>query len=104
MASIFDDLNSAEDTATDGLNPPSQKVVDWLHGKASLNRPEDIHHIVGFGDADSASGSHTHNGKNSKFLFDPSVVLNDLPAAPTSAQIQSAVNALNALMRLLGTS
>jgi len=104
MASIFSDLNSADSTATDGLEPPSQKVVDWIHGKASIARPEDFHHIIGFGDADAASGSHTHNGKNSKFLFDSSTVLTDLPASPTSAQIQAAVNALNALFRQLGTS
>lgn len=104
MASIFDDLNTAADTATDGKEPPSQKIVDWIHGKTSINRPEDIHHIVGFGDADASSGSHTHNGKNSKYLFDSSVVLTDLTGAPTSAQIQTSVNAINAALRLLGAT
>ena len=102
MASIFSYHSTAGDTATDGVSPPSQKVVDWLHLKASANRPEDLHHMIGFGPADAASGDHTHNGKNSKFLFDSTTVLTDLPASPTSAQIQAAVNALNALFRLLG--
>lgn len=102
--SIFEDLSTATDTVTDGLTPPSQKQLDWLHGRASINRPEDLHHMIGFGAADAAAGDHTHNGKNSKFLFDSNTVLTDLGPAPTSAQIQAAVNALNALFRLLGTS
>ena len=104
MPNVIGDFAAADDTATDGVTPPSQKTLDWLHGKASINRPEDIHHQLGYGDSDAASGSHTHDGKNSKFLFSSNVTLNDLPASPTSAQIQSAVNALNALMRGLGAS
>ena len=103
MADNFaDQMAGADDTMTDGKAPPSGKVIDWLHGKASTQRPEDIHHPLGFGETDAAPGNHTHDGKNSKFLFTPDVPLNDLPAAPTSAQIQASVNAINAMLRLLG--
>lgn len=102
MANIFDDLNSADETAVDGKAPPSQKVVDWFHAKASIGRPEDIHHPIGYGETDAAPGNHTHDGKNSKFLFPTSVVLTDLGPAPTSLQIQAAVNNINAALRLLG--
>jgi hypothetical protein len=103
MAGILEDLGSIDDSSIDGKNPPSTKFLDFLHLKASVTRPEDIHHSIGTGGNEAAPGNHTHDGKNSKLLFDPVITtLTDLPAAPTSAQIQTTVNNINAALRLLG--
>lgn len=98
---VFMQLTQVPDSSLDGLQPPSQKVVDVFHGKASINRPEDIHHQIGVGINEAASGAHTHNGTDSLYIV-INQTLTDLPATPTSAQIQAAVNQINAILRLLG--
>lgn len=101
---ILDDLAGLSDTSMDGRPPPTQKFLDWLHGKASTKRREDVHHALGFGPLDAAAGDHTHNGKDSPGLFAPDVVLVDITPTATGAQIATAVNALNALMRAKGAT
>lgn len=98
---VFAQLLQTPDSELDGLQPPSQKIVDVFHGKASVDRPEDIHHRIGFGLNDASSGAHTHNGKDSNYLI-TNTVLTDLGPTPTSAQIQAAMNQLNAVLRTLG--
>jgi hypothetical protein len=103
MPNILDDLATIDDSSIDGKAPPSTKFLDFLHLKVSVTRPEDIHHSLGTSASESSPGNHTHDGKNSKFLFDAAVTtLTDLPATPTSSQIQTAVNNINAALRLIG--
>lgn len=97
---IFSQLSSADTSQLQGEQPPSEAVVDFLHARASTTRPEDIHHFIGTGDADSAAGSHQHNGKDSKLILqNANVVLTDITATATGSQIATAVNAINAVFR-----
>lgn len=98
-----DDIGGLTDESINGKTPPSQKVVDFLHGQASTKKPTDLHHRLGFTSEDAAPGDHTHDGKNSKGLFTPEVTtLTDISNTATGTQIAAAVNALNAALRLLG--
>jgi hypothetical protein len=97
--SIFDDIAKADDTNVDGKAPPSSKVVDWLHGKASTDKPEDVHHSIGFSPTQVSQGNHNHDGKNSVALFDDADIPADLSATPTNAQIAVVVNQILALLR-----
>ena len=97
---IFKQLASGDSTKVDGQAPPSEAVSDWLHGRASTTRPEDLHHRIGFGTTEASSGSHQHDGKSSKFILDgANVTLTDITAAATGSQIAAAVNAINAVFR-----
>ena len=97
---IFKQLASGDSTKVDGQSPPSEAVSDWLHGRASTTRPEDLHHTIGFGPSQSSPGSHQHNGKDSKQILDgANVTLSDITAAATGTQIAAAVNAINAVFR-----
>jgi len=94
-----DDLFGLNDSSVDGKPSPSDKVVMWFHGKASTDQPTDIHHRIGFGDTDAASGSHTHDGKNSKPLFNIDQVPADLASGASLAQTITAVNRILELIR-----
>lgn len=97
---IFEQLSKADDAAIEGVSPPSEKMVDFLHARASTTRPEDIHHPVGTGAGQVSPGRHQHNGKDSLFILDgANVTLNDITIAATGAQIATAVNAINAVFR-----
>ena len=97
---IFKQLAAGDSTKVDGQAPPSEAVADWLHGRASTTRPEDIHHRIGFGSTEASPGNHQHNGKDSKMILDgANVTLSDITAAATGAQIATAVNAINAVFR-----
>jgi len=99
MAGPFDDLANADENAVDGKNPPAEKVVDWFHGRASTSRRDDIHHRIGFGEADAASGTHTHDGVNSAPLWaDADYDLTALSLAATTAQIIAKINVMLAAM------
>ena len=103
MASIFEDLGKADGKGLEANTPPSEKIIDWLHARASTTARNDLHHRIGDGPTDAASGDHTHNGVDSKPLFTAAQVsLTDLGASPTTADIRAAVNALNAAFRRLG--
>ena len=52
-----------------GQTPPSNKVVEWFHGRADTTRPESIHHPLGTGPSEAAAGDHTHNGKDSAYII-----------------------------------
>jgi hypothetical protein len=98
-----DDLGGLTEDGINGKTPPSPKVADWLHGRVSVDKPTDLHHRIGTGQADAASGAHTHDGANSMPLWDEGAdVLANLPASPTLAQVSTAVNAINALLRQKG--
>jgi hypothetical protein len=101
MASdIISQLAQADTTEIEGQTPPSEAVVDFIHGRASTTRPEDLHHRIGNGATDSSAGNHQHNGKDSKFILDgANVTLNDITATATGSQIAAAVNAINAVLR-----
>ena len=104
MASDFlTSLSNVSEAELDGAAPPSEKVVDWFHSKASSNRPEDIHHATGTGEEDAAGARHRHTGKDSLRILDPGMsTLSNLPSNATNAQIVTAVNNINAALRLLG--
>lgn len=98
---LLKQLTELDDAAIESASPPSQKLVDWLHGKASTQKSEDLHHRLGYTDQDAAQGDHTHDGRNSKALLDAG----DLPAllAPgyTAAQAMDAINKIrDALMKI----
>lgn len=97
------DLFKIKDSDIDGQAPPSTKVVDWFHGKVSTRLPTDLHHRIGFGEGEVSAGDHTHNGTNSKFLFDATTtVLTNLTGTPTTVQMRDAINKLNDALKLLG--
>lgn len=100
---ILTSLSNISEADLEGATPPSEKVVDWFHSKASSNRPEDIHHATGTGNEDAAGARHRHTGKDSLKLLDASMAtLGDLPANASLSQVITAVNNINAALRLLG--
>lgn len=101
MASQDDDFGLTDD-AINGKTPPSQKVIDWLHGRVSTQKATDIHHRLGTADTDASPGNHTHDGKNSYPLFSENDILTDISNTATGTQIATAVNKINALLRQLG--
>lgn len=88
------------DDDLDGIQPPSQKIVDIFHGRASTTEPLDIHHRIGFGPGDVADGQHTHDGTNSPALWDAATIPSSLAGSPTNAQLATAVNSLISLLGL----
>lgn len=99
MPNLFDELVSDDGSGVDGKAPPPGKVVDWLHGNAELRGAAAIHHRIGTGPDDAASGDHTHDGRNSFPLFDDTDVPADLPGGATTTQIVDAINDILALLR-----
>lgn len=50
---------------------PPAKVVEEFHKNAAVDtRREDIHHTIGTGPNNAASGDHTHRGGDSVLLLD----------------------------------
>ena len=97
---IFKQLAGSDSTEVEGQPPPTEAISDWLHGRASTTRPEDVHHRIGFGATDASPGSHQHDGKTSKFILDgANVTLTDITAASTPAQVATAMNNINAVFR-----
>lgn len=103
MSGLFDSLADDDGSSIDGKAPPPAKIADWLHGNVSTEDTASIHHRLGTGPSDAASGQHTHRGRDSMFLFSGAEIgpLTDLPASPTTEQIRDAVNRINALLRLV---
>jgi hypothetical protein len=100
---ILTSLSTISESDLEGATPPSEKVVDWFHSKASSNRPEDIHHATGTGNEDAAGARHRHTGKDSLKILDPGMAtLGNLPSNATTAQMVTAINNINAALRLLG--
>lgn len=98
-----DDVAGLTDDAINGKTPPSPKVAEWVHGRISSDKPTDIHHRIGTGPGDAAKGSHTHDGTDSMPLWDEGEdVLTNITSSATGAQIATAVNAINALLREKG--
>jgi len=86
MANIFEELSKDKGKGLEGTPSPTEKIVDWFHARVSTNRRTDVHHQIGNGATDAASGDHTHDGVNSKFLFNSAeLALFDLSASPTTA-------------------
>ena len=98
---ILDSLTADDGAATDGRQPPSPKVIDWIHARASTGRKNDLHHRIGFGIGDVADGRHTHNGKDSVSLWE-GATLTDLAGGATLADTITKVNQIIALLRQKG--
>jgi hypothetical protein len=96
------DLADDDGADVDGKTPPSSKIVDWLHGNASLSDPQSIHHRVGTGEADASPGNHRHNGRDSFSLFDEVDIPDDLSNSATNSEIVDGLNAVLALLRTVG--
>jgi hypothetical protein len=104
MAGLFGgDLSDAGDGSLEieGKAPPSEKILNWLHGRASTTRPEDVHHRIGTGVGEVSPGRHQHDGKDSLPLFDEFTLI-DVTGASTTAELASAINAINAALRARG--
>lgn len=103
MANFLGELSTSTGAEIANVTPPNEKIVDWFHGKASITRPEDVHHMLGFGPSDAAYGNHVHDGKASLTLIQPpgSIILVDLTATPATSDIVAAVNGLNAMARTI---
>ena len=101
---ILTQLAQSDATMLQGVNPPSNKVVEWFHGRADTTRPESIHHPLGTGPSDASPGDHTHNGKDSAFIVPAGTVLTDVPTTATILQLANAVNALNHAFNAIGAN
>lgn len=101
---ILTQLAQSDATMLQGVNPPSNKVVEWFHGRADTTRHESIHHALGTGPSDASPGDHTHNGKDSPYIIPAGSTLTDVPTTATTLQLANAINALNALMTKLGAN
>lgn len=54
---------------------PSTDVVNKFHKKAQVDtRKEDVHHTIGTGENQAASGAHTHSGGDSVAILDGFVI------------------------------
>lgn len=87
--------------AFEGIAPPSEQFVDWLHGRAASSKPSDLHHPLGFNENNAAYGNHRHNGKDSlKIIPDGEFTLpTNLTAGATTTDIVNSINQLNNLCR-----
>jgi hypothetical protein len=87
--------------AFEGVAPPTEQFVDWLHGRAQTSKPSDLHHQLGFGESQSSPGNHRHNGKDSlKIIPDGEYTLSvNLTAGASNTDIVTAINKLNDLCR-----
>lgn len=87
--------------AFEGITPPSEQFVDWLHGRASTTKPSDLHHGLGFNENNASPGNHRHNGKDSlKIIPDGEFTLSvNLTAGASNTDIVAAINKLNDLCR-----
>lgn len=87
--------------AFEGIAPPSEQFVDWLHGRASTSKPSDLHHPLGFNENYASPGNHRHNGKDSlKIIPDGEFTLpTNLTVGATTADIVNSINQLNLLCR-----
>lgn len=81
LTQLFSELEKGDINAK---KPPSVKFLEWLHRNASTNRDVDVHHRIGQNEGDVAAGKHTHDGKNSPYLFAGGDIPSD-PAATTAA-------------------
>lgn len=64
---------------------PPNRVVSEFHKNASVDsRKEDIHHTVGPGSAQAASGTHRHNGSDSPLLLEGMIITGNKTTAPAS--------------------
>lgn len=71
---------------------PSNKDVERLHTNASVDtKKKDMHHTIGPGENQAASGAHTHNGSDSPRLLDGVVITG---AKGGNAALASAISAL----------
>lgn len=99
---LFDEFAKDDGSSVDGLAPPPAKVVDWLHGSVDTDSPQGLHHRLGTSPGDASPGEHRHRGRDSFPLFEESEVLVDISNTATGAEIATAVNAINAMLRELG--
>jgi hypothetical protein len=89
MAGLPDALS---DSVADKNEPPSAYYMNWLLGGADQRSPGAVTHRLGTEPHNAASGSHTHNGQDSQYLFDPTPSLAPLAATATNAQIIQKIN------------
>lgn len=65
------DPTKAEPSVKQEDPSPPAPVVDAFHKNAARDtRPEDIHHTVGPGPTQAASGQHRHDGSDSPLLLE----------------------------------
>lgn len=83
-----------QDSDVDDYDPPSAKFINWFLTNADSRAVGSLLHPIGFTDGSVASGEHTHDGKNSLYLFSSTPVIQDLIATASTAEIIAAVNAL----------
>jgi hypothetical protein len=94
-------LANIPNDAYEGATPPSEQFVDWLHGRASVGRTQDIHHALGFQESQASPGNHRHNGKDSLRIIPEGeyAVAVNLTVAATTSDMVTAINKLNDLCR-----
>lgn len=80
------------DDKIDDRDPPSQKFINWFLQNADSTQVGSLLHRIGFNDGDVPSAKHTHDGKDSGYLFGSTPTSSDLLATATNAQIISAIN------------
>lgn len=80
------------DSVADQNEPPSAYFLNWMFGGADQRSPGSVVHQLGTGAHNAAPGSHTHDGQDSQYMFDPTPALPALAATATNAQIIQRVN------------
>ena len=93
---LLEQFTDLEKQDINSKKPPSIKFLEWLHRNVSTTRSVDVHHMIGVGEGDVAAGRHTHDGKNSPYLF----AGGDIPADPaaTLAALQAWAVQINDLL------
>lgn len=66
------DLLNADDSFT-SKSPPPASFVTWVLAQGDTKSPTSPLHRLGTKEFDAARGDHTHDGRNSRYLFDPAV-------------------------------
>lgn len=88
-----------EDSAIN-QTPPSAAYVRWLLAQGDTTDPASPLHRLGIRPSDAAPGNHTHNGRNSSFLFRPGVDVVTGDISVTAGQRTAIKGILNQLAKL----
>lgn len=83
--------------------PPSAAYIRWLLAQGDTQDPASPLHRLGAGPGDAAAGNHSHDGRNSAYLFNPltDIITGDLA---TTAGVRNALKQVITLLTRLGAT
>jgi len=72
MPDANDKMLNGDDSFTK-KSPPSAAYVSWLLAQGDTQSPKSPLHRLGINEWDASPGNHQHDGRASRYLFDPAI-------------------------------